>query len=396
MLQFQRYNTITDVPTKYWNRLVTRDMVNLEIDHLQAIEISRVNHLHPYYLIGYWNGEPIGITYCFVLQANFAKIASDYSIDSKVLKTIGGSTHDFMDIRVLEVGHIASLGPTVSIQSTHQINFLTALSEELNAIATIEQSDLCLIRDIDLAHYKVFASLKNNGYYPIMGFPIARIAIHWNCFEEYMRALTAKRRNNIRQKRTKLQVPEISVEVIKDYGIYAEKLSKLWENVAKRSNSYEHEHLTPAFFRAMSTFLKDRSHVVAIKKSGEIIAYGLNLIGDKEYFGMAIGMDYRFRDQYDLYANNIFESFGVACRLHKKIFNIGITTYDFKTSIGGELEPAFYFIKTFNNPQLSILYADIIQRHIEQPENNHHVFRQQDISDRIQLKDIKNRVYAKV
>jgi hypothetical protein len=396
MFQFQCYNTIADVPAECWNQLVTRDAVNLEIDHLRAIEISGINHLHPYYLIGYRNGEPVGITYCFVLQVNLAKMASGYPIDDSILETIGSSTRNFMDVRLLEVGHIASLGSTVSVQPAHQTDFLTALSVQLTAIATTEQADLCLIRDIDLNHYAAFASLTNDGFYPAMGFPIARMSVRWNCFEEYMQALTAKRRNNIRQKRVKLQAPEISVEVIEDYGVYAERLSELWENVAIRSNGYEHERLTPAFFRAMSASLKGRSHVVAIKKEGEIIAYGLNLIGDREYFGMAEGMDYRFRDQYDLYANNIFESLNVACRLHKEIFNIGITTYDFKTSIGSELEPAFYFVKTFNDPQLGALYADIIQRHIEQPDNNHHVFRQQDVSNRVQLKDIATRLYAKV
>lgn len=145
----------------------------------------------------------------------------------------------------------------------------------------------------------------------------------------------------------------------------------------------------------MSVHLKGRSHVVAIKRDGTIIAYGLNLIGDKEYFGMAEGMDYMFRDQYDLYANNIFESLNVACKLGKKTFNIGITTYDFKTSIGAELDSAFYLVKAFKNSCFSAVYADTIKKHIKQPENHHKTFRYNNTSGRVQLKDLSDLIIHK-
>jgi 8-amino-7-oxononanoate synthase len=127
--------------------------------------------------------------------------------------------------------------------------------------------------------------------------------------------------------------------------------------------------------------------VVAIKKHGEIIAYGLNLIGDEEYFGVAEGLDYDVRDLYDLYANSIFEGLRVACGLGKKTFNIGITSYDFKTSIGAELDPSVYFVKAFKMPDYSAVYADFIQKNIKQPENHHRVFRDCNALSRLQTSD---------
>jgi 8-amino-7-oxononanoate synthase len=139
----------------------------------------------------------------------------------------------------------------------------------------------------------------------------------------------------------------------------------------------------------MARNLKGRSHVVAIKQSGNIVAYGLNLIGDSEYFGVAEGMDYSIRNKYDLYANNIFEALRVAISLKKKVFNIGITTYDFKTSIGAELEPTIYFLKSFKNPGYTTVFADFIKGAIPQPENKHRAFRTTDITKRMQLNEIK-------
>jgi len=62
----------------------------------------------------------------------------------------------------------------------------------------------------------------------------------------------------------------------------------------------------------------------------------------------------------------------VACKLGKKTFNIGITAYDFKTSIGAELAPCIYLIKAIKDPDYSAVYAGLIQKSIEQPTGNQH------------------------
>jgi 8-amino-7-oxononanoate synthase len=216
--------------------------------------------------------------------------------------------------------------------------------------------------------------------------------IRWNSIDGYIKSLKAKKRLNIIQKRSKLRVPGITVEIIEDYAPYAERLTELWTNVAKQNNGYAHEQLTPSFFESMARHLKGRSRILAIKRQGKVITYGLNLLGNTEFFGMAEGLDYSFRDEYDLYANNIFEAIQQACRLNKKTFNIGITAYDFKTSIGAELDASIYFIKSFKNHCYTSVYANFIRKSIKQPDNFHRVFNDFDISNRIQLKEVEERL----
>jgi 8-amino-7-oxononanoate synthase len=384
MFRIECYNSITRVPVPCWERLASRQTVGLELEHLRAIELSDINNLHPFYLIGYENEEPVGIAYCFSIEIDMARMANTYP--PKVLETIKIWKPGFMQIRLLEVGHIASLGATIEVNSASAASFLNVLSVKIDEIARIENSDLCLIRDISLTDYADFSVLTQVGFQPVMGFPVARMKVAWESLEEYTASLKSKKRRNVLMKMEKLNAPEISVEVIDDYAPYADRLAQLWTNVALNNNGYEHERLTPAFFVAMSENLKGRSHVVAIKRYGEIVAYGLNLIGDDEYFGVAEGMDYELRDQYDLYANNFFEALRMACHLEKKIFNLGITSYDFKTSIGAELDPCIYFVKALKQPCYTSVYADLIGKSIDQPENKHRVFRNETTSNRVQLK----------
>jgi len=366
MFRMEYYSSIKEVPCSIWNHFVVRETVNLEMDHLKAIEVSRINDIHPYYFIGYHENEPVGIAYCFSIQVDLARMAGSYPAEVAI-----GNTN-LMGKRIIEVGHIASVGSTIEVQQPYIRDFLIALSHKIDEIACLEKADLCIVRDIDASLYNNFKILEELGFCPARGFPIARIPLRWDTFEEYLASLKSKKRSNIRHKRAKLQTPEITVEIIEDYAPYSKRLSELWANVAQHNNSYEHEQLTPAYFEAMSRCLKGRSHVIAIKKQDQIVAYGLNLIGDEEYFGIAGGLDYNVRDEYDLYANNVFDALCVACKLGKKIFNIGITAYDFKTSIGAELDPCIYFIKAVKDPSYSAVYADLIQKSIKQPTDIHH------------------------
>jgi 8-amino-7-oxononanoate synthase len=343
MFRIEFYNSANHVPVHSWEHLASRQTVGLEIDHLRAIELSRINNIRPYYFIGYDNEEPVGIAYCFSIEIDLARMANTYP--PNVLETVKAWKPGFMQVRLLEIGHIASLGSAIEVNKLSIGDFLQMLSVKIDEIARIENSDLCLIRDISMADYAHFSVLSQVGFQSVMGFPVARMKVEWESLEDYIAALKSKKRKNVLLKLEKLKAPEISVEVIEDYAPYADRLAELWANVAKNNNGYEHERLTPAFFIAMSENLKGRSHLVAIKRYDQIVAFGLNLIGDGEYFGVAEGMDYELRDQYDLYANNIFEALRVACQLGKKTFNLGITTYDYKTSIGAELEPTFYFVK---------------------------------------------------
>lgn len=384
-IRMEHYESVKDLPLSDWNRFVNRDSVGLETDHLNAIEASRINDIHPYYIIGYLDKEPIGIAYCFSIKIDLARMANIYPAD--VVETIKAWKPGFMEMRIVEVGHLASLGITIEISRPYTGEFLHALSCKVDEIAAFEKAELCIVRDIPSESYNEFSRLEEYGFRPVMGFPVARMTVTWNKFEEYLASLKAKKRHNILRRRLKLQAPEIKVEIIEDYAPYSERLAELWTNVAKRQNGYQHERLTPSWFEMMSRHLKGRSHVVAIKHKGRIAAFGLNLTGDKEYFGVAEGIDYDMRDAYDLYSNNIFEALRVACELGKKSFNIGITTYDFKTFIGAELYPCIYFIKALKEPAYSSVYASLIQKIMIQPVNLHRVFRKSDIIKRNQIRD---------
>ena len=373
MIRMECFTAVGAVPIDAWERFVSRDAVGLELEHLRAVEESGINDIQPFYILGYQNLEPVGIAYCFSIQIDLAAMANAYP--PKILSSVKQWKPDFMIARVIEVGHIASLGMTVEAPRTHLPEFLRALNGVIGDIARQENADLCFFRDVPAARYPDFSVLEERGYEPVPGFPVARMRLAWRSFDGYLAALKAKRRNNIRRRRAKLLATELEVEIIENYAPYSDRLAELWMNVARRNNGYVHERLIPAFFDSMCSRLPGRSHVVAIRRHQKIVAFGLNLVGDSEYFGMAEGMDYELRDTYDLYANNMLEGIRVACEMGKTSYNIGITSYDFKTFIGADIHPCYYFVKAVRPADCSSVYIDMFRTIMPQPEVSHRAFR---------------------
>jgi 8-amino-7-oxononanoate synthase len=385
-MKIVRYTSITDIPLQIWNDLAPKDKVGLESGHLKAIEISGINSIKPYYLIGYWGEMPVAIAYCFVMDLDLAKLGNEIAAD--VLTTLKTWYPEFMNYKILECGFISGLGTAIIAKEEYLTFFLDGLNLEFEAIGSEEQADFCLIRDIPCQSYRPFEILRKKGYQAVPGFPVSRMIMPWNSFEEYLAALRCDKRQEVKKKMKQLAVPEISVQIIQDFGPYAEQLAELWKQVADRKNDYEHEHLTKEYFEAINRELPDRSHIVAICKNKTIIAFALCFEGDEEYFWAYVGMDYQYRDTYSLYFNLVFQNIKTALKHGKKVINMGITSYDFKLYMGCELDPQLYFVKHLARPELTIAFEALLRKGIVQPENHHHCFKNRDISERVQLKDL--------
>jgi len=370
------YRTITDVPRDVWDRLAPRDAVGLESNHLLANEESRINDLSPWYLVCYDDDTAVGIVYAFSITLNLAEMAGIYPSD--VLAAVHTWRKGFMETRVLEVGHIASVGRTICIDPAVFREFLPLVNAELGRIAAVEKADLCFIRDIEETLWNDFAILEDFAFIPVEGFPLAQLDLPWDSIDGYLGALKSKRRNDLKKRMGKLTAEgRIDIRIISDYAPLAEDMARLWTQVAKKNNGYSHEKLTPRWFRMMAKYMGDRSHVLGFFLDGRLVAFGLNLVGDEEFFGMAEGLDYELRDEYALYANCFLESIRVACSLGKKRINLGITTYDFKMSLGAVPRRCRYYLRDCRDGAYTSVYADLFREVIELPGTVHSPFRKE-------------------
>jgi 8-amino-7-oxononanoate synthase len=381
------YQTIDQVPASAWNRLIKGDNVFLHTEHLKAVERSKINGIKPFYL-SITNGRLNGIAYFFSMQMDFSKL--NKRISPKVGKILKHWFPNFMNMNMLECGLISGLGETISVEDGGLSTCLPTIVHEMEAKAAEMRSDIILIRDIPYEKLNAYKNvLIEKQFVPVLGFPTTRLELNWDSLDAYFHALKSHSQNDLHQHLPRLDAPEISVETIGNFKAYADHLERLWENVHNRSTEYEHEKLTAKYFYEISNCFSDRSFIVAIKRNGEIIAYSLCLEGSDTLYALYTGLDFEYNNQYHLYFNTYFLDMQEAIRRKKKFIDFGITSYDFKLLIGCELKPLVYFIKHVHNQELTKALVKMWKDSVEQPENIHHPFQNQDISERIQLSSLQ-------
>jgi len=85
-MHMKHFTSVKEIPASIWNRFVRHETVGLELAHLQAVEVSRINDIHPYYIIGYREEKPVGIAYCFSIRVDLARMANSYP--AEVVETV--------------------------------------------------------------------------------------------------------------------------------------------------------------------------------------------------------------------------------------------------------------------------------------------------------------------
>ena len=381
------FESIDQIPSELLDDILPRQSNTLNASHFKAIERSRVNDLLPYYIISRQKDAGQGFAHFSIYQINLAHLKKD--VPPNLLKAVRTWYPDFMQKKILECGLIAGLGETITTDQTTFKPFIQSLVSRMETIADRSEADIILIRDIPFAKYRQYYTiLKEYGYQPLQGYPIATMNLPWKSYEAYYAALKSSTRKNVRKHALKLNSGDLRIQIIQDFDDYTEKMEMLWQQVHDRVEDYEHEILTKMYFKEVNACMKDNSHIIAMTRQGKLIAFALCFVGAEEYFLAHAGIDYRFNQEYDCYFGLYFAGIRDAIERGKKIINFGITAYNFKTMIGAELEPTVYFIKGNANPRITSPLATMLRDSIAIPENTHRPFRNQDISDRMSLKEV--------
>lgn len=367
----------------HWDRLAPRDAVGLERQHLSAVERSGINACQPFYLTVHDDGAAVGIAHCFVMEMDLGFLERD--LPRETLKTLRSWHRGFLKTRLLECGFLSGLGEAIAAGEASDGRVRQVAVREMQAIARANGAELVLVRDIPASRFGDYADLAQDGFQPLAGFPIARMGLRWRSLDEYLAALKATSRYRIRHLLSKSS-PELTSEVLPSFGRHAERLLDLWRQTHQRARDYSHEQLNAAYFREIDRSLGERSRLVVLKRHGEIVAFSLCLLGDREYFSSHAGFDYAQAEHDNLHFRLSLAVLEDAIAHGASVINRGITTYDVKFALGFEAEPQAYLVKHVGDPRLTPAIARRLREAMPQPVNDHRPFKQQDLASRADLK----------
>ncbi|MBN2371188.1 MAG: aminotransferase class I/II-fold pyridoxal phosphate-dependent enzyme, partial [Vicinamibacteria bacterium] len=362
-----------------WDRLAPRDRIVLESRHLLAIERSGVNAIDPYYLLVYDGRRLAGIVHGFIMKLDVASI--DKSVPPDALATLRCWNRDFLNEPIFECGIVSGLGRTIAASDADLSQVCHAAANEMTRLALEAGAEFVLVRDVPYSMLQDHAAFLEEGYAPLLGFPIAKMAARWVSFDAYLDALKSHTRQDIRRAMSR-RPAGVDVVYVSDFADHAERLAELWAQTSRRAADYSHEKLNPDYFREIQLCLPDRSRVIALKRRETIVAFVLSLIGDEEYFAVHCGVDQAGSERDNLYDFLMMTVIRDAFDQKRRLLNWGITTYDYKFKRGFEADPMIYFLKHVRQPCLTAALARGFQKGIRQPNNLHRPFKDQGLTRR--------------
>ena len=366
MFETKIFDSISKIDRKAWNSLIGKDRIICKYDFLKAVEESKINDCEYYYLMFYENGIPVANTWAYTMSMDLVTqiITQEKGIAGKIIRHIRKSFPKFLFAKILECGSPIALGPNINIKNGYDIKaVLPNIMKAMQKIGKEKKARFLIMRDFYGKDVDDLNNLfKNNGYILSDNLPDVDFYNKWDSFNDYLKEIRMKYRYNYKVCNSALEKGGISVEVTDDFEKYVPRILELYFNFYNHAKVYRREILTENFFYNTSKYMKDRAKVMLLKKGSSVIGFGFFLLDDDTVRLLYGGMDYDSKDEYKTYFNIYYQFLKYAMSNKMKKIEMGLTSYDFKISLGAEIVPLYVYLHHLNGfiNMLLKLFANVL------------------------------------
>jgi predicted N-acyltransferase len=167
-------------------------------------------------------------------------------------------------------------------------------------------------------------------------------------FEQYLAALKAHYRQDVRRSKKKLEKTGFTVARIQGgpelEQMYSEEVHKLYLAVVERAES-KLEILPREFFLAMAREFRECISFTYISRGERIVGFNWALRSGQAYRFMFCGIDYKLNEAADLYFNLMYAELDNGLRADVAAIEVGQTADLFKARLGCFPIPLKFYVK---------------------------------------------------
>lgn len=360
MYTYKLYNSITEIDKKFWDTFIEKNNIMMSHDFLQAVELSEINDCKYYYIIFYdAHNTPIALFSFYIITTDLLLLNS--KISSLIVSFIRKIFPMFMMAKAIECGSPVSIGKTFSFNSKENIKIDLILNQLIRIMTKIgkkHKADFLLFRDFYKNDVELHKMLQKNGLYRIHILPDVEMQILWDSFDDYMNSLRYNYRRNLKKYLKTIEQKKLTLNLLDDYTEYVPRIRELYYNCYIKAKEYKREILTENFFYNIHKYLPEKSKVLLIQKDDLILGYALFLLDDYTLRLSYIGLDYNYNEKYSTYFILFYHSLKYAIENKYKKFELGLTSYDFKQKMGGEVVSLYAYMKHLN-PVINIIMKKV-------------------------------------
>ena len=236
-------------------------------------------------------------------------------------------------------GHAISMGAAADRRS-----LLSELERAIDAIARAERSWMIVIRDFVAAERAAFDDLLAHGYQARLNMPLARIRVRWRSYDDYLGAMRARYRKDVKRRLQRAQAGGQDVEVMWDFAEHAATWAAQAAVVQSNAQRFKRERVSPDYYAQMDRKLGPHSHLLVARRGGRMVAHGMVLTDAENtvatFFGREAG---RPGAEWFSLMNEVIRH-GIERR--SRYIHLGLGSYDAKELVGAEIEPLYVYCRT--------------------------------------------------
>lgn len=341
------HESIEEIPRKSWDYLIGDSLITRSFDYLLAIQNSSISGSRYYYPVIYDRDRNIIAHACiYTVRTDFSQLLPKWLFGTvQYLRKFWPS---LLSVEITECGTPLAWGCSISVgKGLSRSSVLPLINDAMISIAEKSKSRLLVIRDfLESERDDSDQQLTSLGYRQRSNYPLARIRVRWDSYNEYIGSFRARYRKDIKRRIRIAESAGNGVEVLDSFGSESSRWAEQASVIREQTKGFRREALSPRYYENMDYLLGNDSKLLVINNRGERVAHGM-IIFDREtttatFFGRESGPP---QGEWFQLINSVIR---IGIERGSKYISLGLGSYDGKSILGADIEPLVVYRRSTN------------------------------------------------
>jgi len=366
----QIVRSIDEIEPALWDAINASHGLYWTHRFFKSIESSGVMNASYWYIMFYQNGNLVATAVLtdFIVSLDLLLPMFIQHICNHIRRI----RKSFMKLRILFCGIPLSIGKHTLSVSTSALNrqVIKELHYRMEQIARNEGIKYLCWKEFPESESYITKELIVLDYIKAFSIPRMTLNIRWHTWETYLKAMRHSYRRKVYQSLQRLGKHKIlspfgnddNVEVnyprliVDEFKLnHASRMNQLYQEVMKRSTT-KLEILNQDFFEQMVVQMKDDLVFISLENENTIQGAALLGINGSWLNFLLVGFNYKCRDRYQTYFNLLNGIIAYGIEKGYKQIDLGQTTYDIKSRLGGNSEEMYFYLKPLSTVTRFVLH----------------------------------------
>jgi hypothetical protein len=338
------FRDIGEVAPAEWDSLLGPDDLQQSHAFVRLCQRSGVEDADYWHLIFSQGGRPCGVASLCRMFVSLDLLSND--LPRGLVGAVRRSWPGFLRVPVLFCGLPVSFGqPCLEIAPWADVpGVCRALAETMDRVGRETGAALLCLKEFDQQAADRLGPLAEQGYFRAPSLPSCSLPLPWGSFAEYLRAMTAGYRRQVRATLAAREEGGLRVRRLDEFSPEGGTVFTLYEQVIRRAR-FRLETLNRAFIDGLDADLGGRSRALFLECGGQPLAVAVLLFTPGAATFLLAGIDYAAPPRLQVYPNLVLEVVAEALRERAPRLEMGQTSWALKSRLGAAESPRFLFLR---------------------------------------------------